>query len=107
MAKTNKKRRQASSYYPKDDSVHGETLRRKDYWSITEAARVLNCKPAVVSRLAECGCFGPTYRYEGDYRLRLVARERVESFQRFTPLERAAVIPCEVDNLEWPDELAV
>ena len=87
-------------------AVQRKTPQRKDYWSITEAARFLNVKPEVVSRLVARGDFGPTYRYEGDGRLRLVARERVMSFQRFAPLERARVVPRAVDGLGRPDEVA-
>ena len=90
-----------------EDESHREPLQRKDCWSMTEAARFLNCKPEVVSRLAERGYFGPTYRYEGDYRLRLVARERVMSFHRFTPLERERVIPREIEELERPHEVTL
>ena len=96
-----------STSNPQVKASQRKTLKRKDCWSITEAARFLNCKPAVVSRLAECGYFGPLYRYEGDYRLKLVARERVESFQVFVPLEHFRVIPREVSALEWPDEIAL
>lgn len=57
--------------------------------TFAEAAEALKTTVRAVRRLALRGEFGRVYTVAGDRHRRAVARERVESFQRFIPLEHA------------------
>lgn len=60
-----------------------------DLMTFAEAAEALKINVRVIRRLALRGEFGRVYTLAGARRRRAVARARVASFQKFTPLDRA------------------